>query len=327
MKLSTVMVATALTLGAILPASAATVTWDFTTCSSTVNNANVNGCTPSSFSSSSAFNKYLNGYNTTGTSNDIVQQNTRTFIATSGGGQVLQAAAFSATVTDLSSGSNTLAQVGTLNKAVLGMWNGYGMGVFSNYQDEHYVDNSGTQSGGTKTADFVVFHFADDDYDPIKAVLRDFGASNTNPDIQWWVGGNDAGYKVGSDNFAGFAGQTLNQILTKTGQVWEQGIQLDGSLVQSNPELREYQLGTGTKIGSGGTGTGTGQYLILAGRLFMDSSDPNKLNANNKKNDTDDKFKLQGLTGSIQTPEPATLALFGVGIAGLAWARRRRRAA
>lgn len=316
----------ALALAFVVPVQAGTVTWDFTACSSTVNNANLNGCTPSSFSNATNFNRYTNGYNPSGTANDIAQQHSRTFIATSGGGEVLHAAAFSATVTDKSSGSNTLAQVGKLNNALLGMWDGYGMGVFSNYQDEHYVDNAGTASNGTKTADFIVFHFARSDYNPVEAILRDFGASNSNPDIQWWVGGTEADYKSGTDYFAGFTGQTLQSVLTKTGTVWEEGIQLDGALVQSDPETRGYSLVAGTKIGSGGTGTGTGQYLILAGRLFTDSTDPNKVSgSNNQRNDIDDKFKLQGLRGSISTPEPATLALFGVGLAGLAWVRRARK--
>lgn len=180
--------------------------------------------------------------------------------------------------------------VGTANvqfeTAFLGHFTGSGLGVTN--RDEGSGSSPHHTLDNYKKYDLIAFHFSKT-VEPVSALLKAF--SSRDSDISVWIAN-----VVSMPNLAGLfvAEPGPNNDLTDLF-----GTRIDNDGPSITP--RTAAFGTGA----------TGNFLIIAARI--DNTDPN------------DFIKIKGLTVEMtKVPEPASMAIFAFGLAGLAMVRRRR---
>jgi len=192
---------------------------------------------------------------------------------------------------------------------------GYGIGVTDSGEDGsspgHTVSNQATSSGQQIT-DMVAFALPGAGYIPTSITLHQFCANGNGSgaqtcaqagstgfdDVSIFIGGNPANMPTGAT--------TLAQLVSTYGftQVSTANLVTGNSLTGSGD--RTINL----------NGSLTGGYLIIAASL-------------NDNLGAADYFKIAALSANspatVKVPEPGTLAIFAVGLAGIALARRRGR--
>jgi hypothetical protein len=167
------------------------------------------------------------------------------------------------------------------------------------------VNNTATSSGSQVT-DMVAFALPGNGYYPTSITLHQYCANGHDPGAASCASTGSTGFDDVSIFVGGIAGDLPTGATTLAQLVSTYGF----------TQLTSANLAAGSSLNGSGDRTITlngnipGAYIIIAASL----SDPTS---------TPDNFKVASLTAN-KVAEPGTLAVFGVGLAGIALARRRR---
>jgi hypothetical protein len=153
------------------------------------------------------------------------------------------------------------------------------------------------------------------------------GATVTGIDIysgsNWGVVGESVTVRLWSD-VSGAPGLLLQDIVTTISKVDTDGA--TGSFTRKHADFSSLLLTPGTNYWIGMSGSGE---LAQAGLLTIDDDSMAYFSGTTflavLPGLGDMAFRLEGTTGNSPVPEPATMLLFGTGIAGLAAVSRRKK--
>ncbi len=210
------------------------------------------------------------------------------------GGQSITAEAFS--MSEIS---------GNISSATLGEYSGSCCGLGVTDRNESGVSPGHTVSNETSQTDFVLFKLPSNSY-ATQILLNGGWGGGTNADVFIGTGVGSGVDKGQTLSMSSMSGMSFNSLLTNWGFT-----QLDGNGKQSGDDF----VGTDNSNTINLSGTTPDQYLIVEASTsdgWGTWNDP-------------DYFKIGAITlASTAVPEPASFAVLGAGLAGLALLRRRR---